>query len=136
MSTSDRTTPNVDRVRERLAVVTQETRFSLLQDILGHPEQLPTLKELDYVNPSKSQSTIRQHLQRLIEAEIVEPVLLNEERRQNDRPYKFYGISDEGRAFLEKHGLLRAETTLQEIYAQVEKTETIERYEAAPRPTN
>lgn len=134
MSTSDRRSSDLDRVRERLNVVTQETRFSLIQDILGHPEQLPTLKELDYVNPGKSRTTIRQHLQQLVDAGIVEESLLSENRRQNDRPYKFYGLSDTGRTFLEDHGLLRAEETLRAIYAQVEKTDAIERYETAPRP--
>jgi hypothetical protein len=75
MSTSDHTPSDLESVRERLNVVTQETRFSLLQDILGHPSELPTLKELDYVNPSKSQTTIRQHLQQLVDAGIVEEVL-------------------------------------------------------------
>jgi len=94
MSTSDHTPSDLESVRERLNVVTQETRFALLQDILGHPSELPTLKELDYANPSKSQTTIRQHLQQLVDAGIVEEVLLPEDRRQNDLPYKFYGISD------------------------------------------
>ena len=134
MSTSDQTPTELDRVRERLNVVTQETRFSLIQDILGHPEQLPTLKELDYVNPSKSQTTIRQHLQQLVDAGIVEEVHLPKERRQNDLPYKFYGISEDGWEFLGNHGLLRAEETLQAIYARVEKTDAIDRYETAPRP--
>jgi len=74
MSTSDHTPSDLESVRERLNVVTQETRFALLQDILGHPSELPTLKELDYVNPSKSQTTIRQHLQQLVDAGIVEEV--------------------------------------------------------------
>lgn len=134
MSTSNQTSSELDRVRERLNVITQETRFSLIQDILGHPEQLPTLKELDYVNPSKSQTTLRQHLQQLIEASVVEEVILPNDRRQNDRPYKFYGISDEGRQFLETHDLLRAEDTLRTIYTRVKKTDEIERYETAPRP--
>ena len=134
MSTSGHTPADIDRVRERLNVVTQETRFSLLQDILGHPSQLPTLKELDYVNPSKSQTTIRQHLLQLVDAGIVEAVTLPKDRRRNDLPYKFYGISDDGRAFLDEHGLLRAEETLQTVYERVEKTEQIERYETAPRP--
>jgi Fe2+ or Zn2+ uptake regulation protein len=134
MSTPDRLSSDLDRVRERLNAVTQETRFSLLQDILGHPEQLPTLRELDYVNPSKSQTTIRQHLQQLVDVGIVEEVTLPNARRQNDLHYKFYRISDEGQTFLDEHGLLRAEETLQTIYNQVEKTATIERYETAPRP--
>ncbi|WP_255153082.1 helix-turn-helix domain-containing protein [Halorarius halobius] len=134
MSTPDEPASTLDTVRERLNVVTQETRFSLVQDILGHPSGLPTLKELDYVNPSKSQTTIRQHLQQLVETGIVEEVELPEDRRQNDLPYKFYGISEEGRQFLDDHKLLRAEETLQDIYDQVEKTTEIERYESAPRP--
>ena len=134
MSTSDHTPSDLESVRERLNVVTQETRFSLLQDILGHPSELPTLKELDYVNPSKSQTTIRQHLQQLVDAGIVEEVVLPEDRRQNDLPYKFYGISESGRQFLEEHQLHRAQDTLREIYDRVEKTDDIKRYETAPRP--
>ena len=134
MSTPDHPAGGIDRVRERLNVVTQETRFSLIQDILGHPAQLPTLKELDYVNPSKSQTTIRQHLQELVNENILEKVSLPKDQRQNDLPYTFYGLSKDGREFLAEHGLLRAEETLTEIYNSVEKTETIQRYETAPRP--
>lgn len=131
---TDSRNENLDTVRERLNVVTQETRFSLIQDILGHPSRLPTLKELNYVNPNRSQTTIRQHLQQLVEAGIVEKVELSEDRRQNDLPYTFYGLSEEGRRFLEEHKLLRAEKTLQEIYNRIEKTAEVERYESAPRP--
>jgi hypothetical protein len=77
---------------------------------------------------------IRQHFQRLVDVGIVEEVLLPEDRRRNDLPYKFYGLSEFGRRFLEEHKLLRAEDTLREIYARVEKTPEIERYESAPRP--
>ena len=134
MSTSDHPPSELESVRKRLNIVTQETRFTLLQDILGHPSELPTLKELDYVNPSKSQTTIRQHLQQLVDAGIVKEVLLPDDRRQNDLPYKFYGISESGRQFLEEHKLYRAQDTLREIYDRVEKTEDIKRYETAPRP--
>lgn len=134
MSASDQAPGELDRVRQQLNVVTQETRFSIIQDVLGHPSQLPTLKELDYVNPSKSQTTIRQHLEKLIEADIVEEVTLPRDQRQNDRPYKFYGVSEAGRRFLEEHKLLRAEDTLRAVYEQVEKTGEVDRYENAPRP--
>ncbi|MCG1004752.1 MULTISPECIES: helix-turn-helix domain-containing protein [Halobacterium] len=134
MSPSDQPPSELESVRERLNVVTQETRFALLQDILGHPSELPTLKELDYVNPSKSRTTIRQHLQQLVDAGVIEEVLLPEDRRKNDRPYKFFGISESGRQFLEEHKLLRPQDTLREIYDRVEKTEDIKRYETAPRP--
>ena len=134
MSAPDHRSSDLDAVRERLNVVTQETRFSLLQDVLGHPSGLPTLKELDYVNPSKSRTTIRQHLEQLVDAGIVEEISLPRDRRHNDLPYKFYGISEQGRRFLEEHKLLRGEDTLREIYDRIEKTDEIERYEDAPRP--
>lgn len=134
MSATDQPSGELDRVRQQLNVVTQETRFSIIQDILGHPSQLPTLKELAYVNPSKSQTTIRQHLERLIEADIVEAIVLPRDQRRNDLPYTFYGISDDGRRFLEAHKLLRAEDTLRAVYEQVEKPDEIIRYESAPRP--
>lgn len=123
-----------EQERERLYVATQDTRFVLLQNILGHPSQLPSMKELAYVNPSKSEGTIYQHLERLVEAGIVETYTLPSDRRKRDLPYKFYGVSDEGRAFLDRHGLLRAEETLREVYERVEKNEQIRRFERAPRP--
>lgn len=92
------------------------------------------MKELDYVNPSKGQMTIRQHLQELVNAGIVVEVSLPKDQRQNDLPYRFYGLGEDGRTFLEEHGLLRAEDTLTEIYNNIEKAETIRRYETAPRP--
>ena len=70
----------------------------------------------------------------MVDAGIVEKVELPEDRRQNDLPYTFYGLSEDGRRFLEDHKLLRAEETLREIYGRVEKTAAIERYETASRP--
>ncbi|GAB7011383.1 hypothetical protein JCM31271_33260 [Halorubrum trueperi] len=52
-------------------------------------------------------------------------MLLPEDRRQNDLPFKFYGISESGRQFLAEHKLLRAQDTLREIYDRVEKTDDI-----------
>jgi DNA-binding transcriptional ArsR family regulator len=123
-----------EQERERLHVATQDTRFILLQNILGHPSQSPSIKELTYVNPSKSEGTIYQHLERLVEARIVETYTLPSERRKRDLPYKFYGVSDEGRAFLDRHGLLRAEETLRAVYQRVKKDDQIRRCERAPRP--
>lgn len=134
MSISNDEFRDFNTVRERLSVVTQETRISIVHDILGHPSGLPTLKELVYINSTLSQTPIYQHLQRLIGAGIVEKVKLPEGRRQNDLPYTFYGISEEGQQFLEAHQLLRSEETLGETYERVEKTEVIKRYESAPRP--
>jgi len=98
--------------------------------------ELPKLKKLEYVNSSKSQTTIQQHLKQLVDADILEQITLPKDRRRNDLPYTFYGISDSGREFLKEHKLLRAQDTLREIYDRVEKTDDNIRYETTPRPEN
>jgi len=120
--------------RELLKIVIQDTRFMLIQTILGHPQQFPSLKEIDYANPSKSQSTIRNHLDRLIEHNIVTTEQLPKEERSRDLPYQFYRLTEEGRTFLERHDLLRSEEAMQELNSVTEKTPVIVKYEEAPRP--
>lgn len=127
--------PNfADNVRELLAVVTQETRFVLIQNILAHPKKAPSLKELDFVNPSKSESTIRNHLEKLEGSGVIKEIELPKDARSRDLPWKFYTLTAEAREFLEEHDLVRAEDTLEEMHAMLERTEEIEKYENAPRP--
>lgn len=130
------TTPETtaDEVRELLNLVTQETRFVLLQNVVAHPEGMPSLRELNYVNPGKSKSTIRNHLAALMDHGVVETVELPPEERSRDLPWTFYRLTEDRRAFLEDHGLLKADETLREMHSMLEKTETIEKYERAPRP--
>lgn len=123
-----------DSTRERLRVVTQRTRFVLLMNIIGHPAQLPSLAELEHVNPSKARSTLVEHLEELIETGVVERVEHPPNKAENDIPHVFYGVTAEGRRFLETHRLLEAEKTLQDYYEAVAKPADIARYEAAPRP--
>lgn len=132
--TTDAIDSTVENQRQRLNVITQETRFVLIQNILSHPKQLPTLKELSYVNPSKSKSTIREHLDVLIEHGIVEECTLPKEERKRDLPWHFYGLTDVGRDLLEEMELLGAEGTLQNMYEMLETTDEIEKYAQAPRP--
>lgn len=120
--------------RDRLNVATQETRFRILQKILGHPEQLPTLKELDYFLMGKSESTIRDHLETLSEAGVVTRVELPEERRTRDTPHVFYGLTEEGREALRATGLVETEDVLQEATLRTELRPDVKAYMDAPRP--
>lgn len=121
--------------RELVHFVTQQTRFTLINNILQHPEQLPSMYELEELNPSVSEATVYKHIQKLIEAGIVEAVALPENERQQGYPWKFYGLTDEGREFLEAHNLLQSEETLQRIYETIsDKSEKMVKYENAPRP--
>nr|WP_227355698.1 transcriptional regulator [Haladaptatus salinisoli] len=115
-------------------VVTQETRFTLLQNILGHPQQLPSFKELAMVNPSKSESTVHTHLKTLRDHGVAKAVRLPEGERRRDLPHTFYGLTDAGRAFLDRHNVLRAEETFRTIHERIDKPDELLKYENAPRP--
>ena len=120
---------------ELLHFVTQQTRFSLLANILQHPEQLPSMYELSQLNPSVSDATVYKHIQKLIDAGIVTEVTLREDERRQGYPWKFYGVTEDGRAFLEEHNLLAAEETLQRMYETIsDKSDKMVKYENAPRP--
>ncbi|WP_226012497.1 helix-turn-helix transcriptional regulator [Halomicrobium salinisoli] len=121
--------------RELLHFVTQETRFAILGNILQHPEQLPSMYELEQLNPSVSDATVYKHVQKLIDAGVVEAVALDEDDRRQGYPWKFYGLTEEGRAFLEDHNVLAAEETLRQIYETIsDKPDKMVKYENAPRP--
>jgi DNA-binding PadR family transcriptional regulator len=121
--------------RELVHFITQHTRFSLLSDVLAHPQQLPSMYELEELNPGVSDATVYKHIQKLIDAGIVKEVALDDDQRRQGYPWKFYGLTDEGRAFLEEHSLLAAGETLQRIYDTIsDKPEKMVRYENAPRP--
>jgi predicted transcriptional regulator len=121
--------------RELVHFLTQQTRFALVNNILQHPEQLPSMYELEVLNPSVSDATVYKHVQKLIGVGIVESVALDDDRRRQGYPWKFYGLTEEGRAFLEEHNLLAAEETLQQIYETIsDRPEKMLKYENAPRP--
>ena len=121
--------------RELVHFVTQQTRFALINNILQHPDQLPSMYELEALNPSVSDATVYKHIQKLIDAGIVTEVALDDDQRRQGYPWKFYRLTEEGREFLDDHNLLAAEETLQQIYDTIsDKPEKMVKYENAPRP--
>ena len=121
--------------RELVHFVTQQTRFALVNNILQHPDQLPSMYELEELNPSVSDATVYKHIQKLIDAGIVKEVALDDDQRRQGYPWKFYGLTEGGREFLNDHNLLSAEETLQQIYDTIaNKPEKMVKYENAPRP--
>jgi DNA-binding MarR family transcriptional regulator len=134
MSTDLGTAEGMDS-RELVHFVTQQTRFALINSIRQHPEKLPSMYELEALNPSVSDATVYKHIQKLIDAGIVEEVALDSDQRRQGYPWKFYGLTEQGRAFLDEHNLLATEETLQQIYDTIaDKPEKMLKYENAPRP--
>jgi DNA-binding MarR family transcriptional regulator len=134
MSTDLETGGSTD-ARELVHFVTQRTRFALITNILQHPRQLPSMYELEQLNPSVSDATVYKHIQKLIDVGIVKEVSLSDDQRRQGYPWKFYGLTDEGRKFFTAHNLLEAEETLQRIYETIsDKPDKMLKYENAPRP--
>lgn len=114
--------------------LTKEPRPQLIFDILGHPQQLPSMREFEYYNPSLKRNTIQYHLNQLVELGIVEKRKLPTGERKRDLPSTFYTLTDRGRAFLEQHNLLDEKPAWKAIHEHVEKTPEIKKIESMPRP--
>ncbi len=74
-SDMDPGTPHLDREFDTwfaLQKSTDRTRANLLADIVGHLKGAPSVKELDYTNPSLEADAIRRHLKTLLEVGVLE----------------------------------------------------------------
>lgn len=124
-----------ETAREKLEFIAQATRANIIQDILGHPEYMPSLLEIVEVNPSKSKSTLRNHLQRLVAAGIVSKVRLPDDERSRDLPYTFFTLSEEGLELLRTHDFLVDKfAEIRHDYGRTERSPAMQLYEDAPRP--
>lgn len=114
-------------------LLSQETRHLIIQNVLGHPDHLPSLDELDYMIP-KSKAAISDQLDNLIEAGILDlyHYKLSEDKR--DLPSKFYGLTEQGVEVLHEYNYLRGVPVARALYKNTRKSEKIERHENAPRP--
>lgn len=121
---------------EQIRLISQPTRANIIQNILGHRFMMPSLKEIDYYNPSKSLGTLSGHLDKLIDSGIVRRLTLPQGDRARDRPSTYFVLSDEGYQLLERHALFFPSLReIREDHASVEKTDQIEQFELALRPT-
>jgi DNA-binding HxlR family transcriptional regulator len=119
---------------ELVHYITQKTRGRIIQDILGHPWKSPSFDEIDYMNPEVQDSTLRQHINGLIEKGLVKKVETPTDLRDNEA-YTFFTLTDKGREILEKYNLyVDEEKEIEEEYAQVDKPDYIQRKQKATRP--
>lgn len=117
-----------------LKAITQDSRANIISDLVGHPDGMPSMAELEYMNPSLSRSAITEHVEVLEEAGVVASVEFPPgQRPSRDLPYKFYFITDQARELFDRSNIFD-ERVWRDTYAQVQKTDEIERYEAVTRP--
>lgn len=112
--------------------VTDRKRSVIVADLVGHPTGLATVEELEYMNPSLSDDSIRRHLRILMDVGVVRERELPVGSRLRDFPYKFYGITDEARELFDENGWF-PEDAWRRQYASVKKPDRIRTIEAMPR---
>lgn len=114
-------------------LLSQETRHLIVQYLLGHPEHLMSLDELDYMIP-KSKGAISDQLRNLVDADILEIYRNRDNENKRDLPAKFYGFTEHGTKILHEYNYLSGVPIARALYDNTEKTGKIQRHESAPRP--
>ncbi|QLG61255.1 ArsR family transcriptional regulator [Halorarum salinum] len=118
-----------------LQKATDEKRAGILADVVGHPHGLPSVEELDYMNPPLSDDAVRRHLKALEEVGVVRERTLGVGDRLRNYPYKFYELTEEARELFDRNGLFPEEAWRRQ-YRSVEKTARIRELESMPRPSD
>ena len=119
--------------RELFELLSQETRHLVVQNILGHPEHLASLDELNYMIP-KSKAAIDDQLDNLVEAGILDLYRYEPSDEKRDLPSKFYGPTEYGVTVLHEYDYLRGVPVARSLYDNTRKSEQVQRHENAPRP--
>jgi hypothetical protein len=123
----------LEEQREIYELLSQETRHLILQNILGHPQNLPSLDELDHMI-RKNKASIADQLDILEEENIIQECDYEPNESSRDLPSKFYTFTQQGLEILEEHNYLRGLQFARTVYDNTRKTEKVERHEEAPRP--
>ncbi|NLV09477.1 ArsR family transcriptional regulator [Halomicrobium mukohataei] len=118
---------------EALRAITQETRASLIADIVGHPEGMISVPELDYLNPDIERSAITEHLDVLLDTGVLAKATIPVGERSRDLPYTFYYVTEAGRDLFDRNDIFD-EAIWREQYETVQKTPAIREIEGMDRP--
>lgn len=116
-----------------LQKATDKQRANLIADIVGHPEGAPSVKELDYMNPSLEEDAIRRHLGILQDVGVVMELTVEPGARVRGYPYKFYTLTNDARELFDQNDLFPTAAWRRQ-YRRVEKTAEIREIEEMPRP--
>lgn len=133
-SPSDTDDNPLERQRELMKLLSQETRHSIIQALLGHPAVLASADEINHFIPSKSKKTVHEQLDVLIDAEILAIYEYPPNKNKRGFPWKFYGFTEYGTDILGDFNYLKGVPMARAIHHKTRKPEKIDRHETAPRP--
>lgn len=113
---------------------TNEAQFLVLEYILAHPTNLPSVKELSEMIPKYTTDEVIDGLEGLIEEGAVERYEPSADEVTRDGPSTFYGLTEEGVEALDNQGFLKITSVAHKLYRGLEKSDMVEAYEDVPRP--
>jgi hypothetical protein len=125
----------LERQRELMELLSQETRHSIIQALVGHPKTLASADEINHFIPSKSKKTVEEQLDVLVEADILAIYENPPNKEKRGLPWKFYGFTEYGADILGDFNYLKGVPMARAVHQQTRKPEKIERHEMAPRPS-
>lgn len=131
---SDAEPDPLDRQREMMQVLSQETRHDVVQALLGHPHHLASEDEIDYLVHDKSTGAVQDALGRLVEEDILAVYEHEPNKHTRDYPYKFYGFTEYGIDVLNQFNYLKGVPFARAVHEKTRKSAKIKRHEDAPRP--
>ena len=124
----------LERQRELMELLSQQTRHSIIQALVGHPKILASADEINYFIPSKSKKTVQEQLDVLVEADILAIYEYPPNKEKRGLPWKFYGFAEYGVDVLGDFNYLKGVPMARAVHQKTRKPEKIERHELAPRP--
>jgi len=133
-SRSDEEENPLERQRELMKLLSQETRHNIIQALLGHPEVLASADELNHFVPSKSKKTVEEQLEVLVGADILAVYEYPPNQEKRGLPWKFYGFTEYGAEILGDFNYLKGVPMARAVHQKTRKPGKIERHETAPRP--
>ncbi|MFT4948313.1 MAG: DNA-binding MarR family transcriptional regulator [Natronomonas sp.] len=124
----------LERHRETMELLGQETRHTIVQTILAHPDGLASQAELCNVQAGKSRKAVTDQIARLAEAGLIAEYHHEANKSVRGEPANFYGLTVEGARTLGNLGYFEAAPMMRAVYARMRKDERIQRHENADRP--
>jgi hypothetical protein len=125
----------LERQRETMELLGQETRHAIIQTILAHPDGLASQAELCNVQAGKSRKAVTDQIARLVESGLIAEYHHEPNESVRGEPANFYGLTVEGARTLGNLGYFEATPMMRAVYARMRKDERIQRHEQADRPT-
>lgn len=124
----------LDRQREMMAVLSQETRHDVVQALLGHPRHLASEDELDYLVQDKSKGAVQDAIDRLVDEDILARYEHPPNESKRDWPHNFYGFTEYGIGVLDGFNYLKGVPVARALHEKTRLSAKVERHGRAPRP--